>query len=471
MTASMTNTPGSTRGATHAQQYRATWRWHFFAGVIVVPFLLVLAITGLVMVYYTSVQTPLGERIVVEVREQEPTSPLQQMAAASAALPGATVTQFIPPHTAGSSAQFELTRADDAYAVDVDPYSNEVLRVVDKNRTPYAMAHRIHGSLLLDDVGDVVLEMVAGLALLLIVTGPYMWLRRRQAAPTQESSRRSLWRRWHLLSGLYSALLLCFFLLSGLAWTNIWGGKFVQAWSSFPAEKWGPLSLSGVNHAAMNHGVEKEVPWALEQTPLPASTSHAQHADADHAGHAEPASHAGHAARAAVNLDTVNQLARDIGFGPRYRINLPQDANGVYTISSTSMTGDIDAPGEERTVHVDRHSGEIVAEVGFADYSLMAKSMAVGIGVHQANMGWWNIAMNVLACVAVIFLCVSGTLLWWLRRPAGSRALPVPPRIAGLPLRSGLTVLLVVMGIAFPLLGAALVAGLLVYALFGRAQA
>ncbi|MBK6736489.1 MAG: PepSY domain-containing protein [Haliea sp.] len=96
--------------------------------------------------------------------------------------------------------------------------------------------------------------------------------RRRQAAPAQESSRRGIWRRWHLLTGLYSAVLLCFFLLSGLAWTNIWGGKFVQAWSSFPAEKWGPLSLSGVNHAAMNHGVAKEVPWGLEQTPLPAST-------------------------------------------------------------------------------------------------------------------------------------------------------------------------------------------------------
>ena len=457
-------TSANTRSANNAQQYRATWRWHFFAGVIVVPFLLVLAITGLVMVYYTSVQTPLGERLVVDAQGQEPTSPMQQMAAASAALPGATVTQYISASTPGSTAQFELTRAEDAYAVDVDPYSNKVLRVVDKNRTPYALAHRIHGSLLLEDVGDVVLEVVAGLALLLIVTGPYMWLRRRQSAPAQESSRRGIWRRWHLLTGLYSAVLLCFFLLSGLAWTNIWGGKFVQAWSSFPAEKWGPLSLSGVNHAAMNHGVVKEVPWGLEQTPLPASNAHAQHAD--HVGHAQPASHANNHgeqdARAVGNLDTVDALARDIGFGPRYRINLPQDADGVYTISTTTMTGDADVPGDERTVHVDRHSGEIVAEVGFADYSLMAKSMAVGIGIHQANMGWWNIAMNVLACAAVIFLCVSGTLLWWLRRPAGSRPLPVAPRIAGLPLRSGLTVLLVAMGVAFPLLGAALLAALLV---------
>ncbi len=62
------------------------------------------------------------------------------------------------------------------------------------------------------------------------------------------------------------------------------------------------------------------------------------------------------------------------------------------------MNGDIDRPGDERTVHVDRHSGEVVAEVGFADYSLLAKSMAVGIAVHQGSMGWWSIALDVLAC-------------------------------------------------------------------------
>ena len=70
-------------------------------------------------------------------------------------------------------------QAEDAYVVDIDPYSNRVMRIVDKNHTPYAWAHRIHGSLLLGDAGDVILEVVAGLAFLLIVTGPYMWLRQR----------------------------------------------------------------------------------------------------------------------------------------------------------------------------------------------------------------------------------------------------------------------------------------------------
>ncbi len=109
-----------------------------------------------------------------------------------------------------------------------------MLRVVDKDSTLYALAHRIHGTLLLGEIGDTVVEVVAGLALLMLATGVYMWFQRRAAVPASVIVPRSSWRRWHQLIGLYAAVLLSFFLLSGLAWTNVWGGKLVQPWNSFP---------------------------------------------------------------------------------------------------------------------------------------------------------------------------------------------------------------------------------------------
>ncbi len=439
-----------------APRYRATWRWHFFAGVFVVPFLLVLATTGLIMLYYSTVQTPLGEPLFVNTVAGSTNSPTAQLAAANAALPHGKVMQYIPAPTPDRPVQFELIRASSTYVIDVDPYTNQVLRVVDKDSTPYALARRIHSTLLLGDFGDVLLEVVAGLALLLVATGTYMWLQQRKKTPVPQSSRRVRWRRWHLSTGVYAALGLCFFLVSGLAWTNLWGGTFVQAWGSFPAEKWGPVLLSDNVHSAMNHGASKEVPWGLEQTPLPASAREVGAHDTN--------------ADATITLDVVDQLARDIGFGPRYRINLPDGADGVYTISRDSMNGETERPGDERTVHLDRHSGKVLAEVGFDDYSLLAKSMAVGIAVHQGSMGWWSIALNTLVCLAVIFLCLSGTLLWWLRRPAQSKWLPVPPPVAGLPLRSLLTLLLVLLGMALPLLGATLIVALLVHFLVGRVR-
>jgi len=40
--------------------YAVAWRWHFYAGLYVVPFLLMLALTGLVMVFFTGFQDRLG---------------------------------------------------------------------------------------------------------------------------------------------------------------------------------------------------------------------------------------------------------------------------------------------------------------------------------------------------------------------------------------------------------------------------
>ena len=48
------------------------------------------------------------------------------------------------------------------------------------------------------------------------------------------------------------------------------------------------------------------------------------------------------------------------------------------------------------------------AEAAFADYSLVAKGMAVGIELHQGDLGLWNAALNLLFCAGVALLCISG---------------------------------------------------------------
>ena len=89
----------------------------------------------------------------------------------------------------------------------------------------------------------------------------------------------------------------------------------------------------------------------------------------------------------------------------------------MYTISANTMSGDLGQPTGDRTVHVDRHSGRVLADIGFADYGAMAKTMAVVIALHQGDMGLWNALLNLAACLAVVALCVAGVAMWWLRRP------------------------------------------------------
>ena len=97
----------------------------------------------------------------------------------------------------------------------------------------------------------------------------------------------------------------------------------------------------------------------------------------------------------------------------------PDDATGVFSVIGYAF----DAPSDEQTVHVGRYGGEVESTYGFADYPLLAKVVSQGIGLHEGrSLGRWSFWGSALMCLAVIFMCVSGPLMWWRRRPRGAAA-------------------------------------------------
>src|SRR5690606_35504973 len=159
----------------------------------------------------------------------------------------------------------------------VDPYRGEVLRRVDKARTPFAWAERWHGTLLMGDLGDRLIETAAWAALLMLLTGAVLWWPR--GAMTWASrwrvegraTGRGWWRWLRASLGVGTGLLLIGFLATGVSWTGVTGEKWLQAWSSFPAQKWYAVPASATPHAALNTAGLQEVPWGLAQAPMPAS--------------------------------------------------------------------------------------------------------------------------------------------------------------------------------------------------------
>lgn len=430
--------------------YLAAWRWHFYAGIYVIPFLLMLSFTGLIMLFGDQIDSVQFREQLFVTEGTQLMSAEAQLLTAQEAFPDATLSEFIPATQPDRSTQISARMEDGRnLTIFVNPYTNEVLGSLDKDTTWYAWANGIHGSFMLGERGDTLIEIAAGLGVMLVITGLYLWLPRdrqklRQAfLPRLRGKGRKIWRDLHASVGFYASLGLLFFLISGLSWTNVWGGQFVQAWNSFPAEKWGAVSLSADTHADLNHGVLDEVPWALEQTPLPASGSLA----------GQP----GIPADFPVNVDTVMAFARDNGF-TGYRVNLPMDAEGVYTISADTMSGDITNATQDRTVHIDQYSGNVLGEVGFADYSLMAKGMAAGIALHQGDMGAWNMIGNLLFISGILFITISGIVMWWLRRPKGMLRLSAPPMPKDMPLWKGAVFIMLLLSLAFPLVGITLLA-------------
>ncbi|MCL6283598.1 PepSY domain-containing protein [Ruegeria sp. 2012CJ41-6] len=440
--------PVANTGQTKLAQkfYFAAWRWHFYAGIFVIPFLIMLAVTGLMMMFLTQFDGRDGEKIAVAV-QGEALSVSEQAEAALAAVPGKVV-EWIGPKADNLATVFRVKGETGQLMAAVDPYTGSVIETWDRRAGWYDLADNIHSTLLIGDTGDRLIEVAAGLALVLVLTGLYLWWPRGNAlaafVPNLKARGRALWKSLHAVVGFWMSLLLVLFLISGLSWAGVWGGMMVQPWSSFPAEKWDNVPLSDDTHASMNHGNQNDVPWALEQTPMPESGSNV--------------GEAGIPAGTTIDIDTLVTLGLSLGMENRFRIAYPGDDTGVWTLNRDSMSGDSTDPMVDRTVHVDQYTGKILADVRFEDYSLMGQSMAVGIPFHMGLMGTWNFVLNVVFCLSVIFVCASGVVMWIKRRPSRAGRLAAPPLPADLPFWKGAVFIGLITSMAFPLVGLTLLA-------------
>ena len=432
--------------STPSRFYLAAWRWHFYAGLFVIPFLTALAVTGMMMMYIGFFDGRDGEKITVQVPPHpDALSVSDQATAALANLPGGTLVEWLKGRSENSVSVFRIAHDGTQFMVAVDPYAGDVVESWNRRQGWYDLADGIHSDLLLGTPGDRLLEIAAGLAIVLIITGIYLWWPRDMSlvqalVPDMRHRGRALWKTLHVHIGFYVSVFLLAFLITGMAWTGIWGGKIVQAWSTFPAEKWDNVPLSDETHDSMNHGAVSDQPWALEQTQMPASGSDA---GVD-----------GTAPGVPVDIDSVAALAASIGFNARYRIAYPRSETGVWTINQDTMSADAEDPFSDRTVHVDQYSGKVLANVAFADYSAAGKAMAVGIPFHMGLMGLWNLVLNTLVCLSVVFLSVSGVVMWWMRRPKGIALRVFAPKTPDdLPHWRGAMILMLAVSLAFPLAG------------------
>ena len=82
--------------------YFLTWRWHFYAGLFVIPFMLMLSITGLVMLLDDELESALyPEALIVQSSATDTMVPISdQLNAVKAQYPDGTVTQFITAKSA-----------------------------------------------------------------------------------------------------------------------------------------------------------------------------------------------------------------------------------------------------------------------------------------------------------------------------------------------------------------------------------
>ena len=438
--------------------YRMIWRWHFYAGLLVAPLLVILAVTGAIYLF----NDELNDAIYPELRfapERTATLPPGRLIDnALAAVPGVATRIDMPADPRRTAQVFVTPRHGEPLRVFVDPGSGRVLGSYVYSATLVGFADVMHGSLMIGTLGDRIVELAACWALVLIATGLYLWWPRRAQkiagaiAPRLQAKGRVFWRDLHAVTGFYTAAFIAFLVLTGLPWAGLWGDGLNRVANTLGVGYPAAYRTHGApaNAITMKSAVG-EAPWTLENAPLPVSRP-APAAGDPHAGHT------GHDAMPAsplpldtssVTVDQVAALLAGHGLGGDYRLSLPQGADGVYTAYTYP-----DRPQGQRTLHLDRYSGQLLAEVDYADYGWVAKAVELGVALHMGNyFGVANQIVMLLACVGVVALVITGAIMWWSRRPAGK--LGAPAATSKLPLR-GAALITLLLGAIFPLVGLSL---------------
>ena len=247
-----------------------------------------------------------------------------------------------------------------------------------------------------------------------------------------------------LLGLLLGAGFLLLLLLSGMTWTGFWGKQYADLWNRFPVAMWNDVPKSDIEARSLNTANRQTVPWAMENTPMPVSGAHAEHMA--HAARTSGPAAPGITLQAVVDTATARQVEAG------YSITLPTTATGVFTIAVFA-----DDPRNDATLHVDQYTGEVLADVRWQHYSNVARATEMGVMLHEGKLfGPLNQIVMLLVCLMILLSSVSGLVIWWKRRPQGG--LGVPPLRHDLPTWKAGVAIMLALAIAFPLVGASLIA-------------
>lgn len=438
----MTNQPAHkhSKKKKRAALYQTLWKWHFYAGLIFAPFLLILAVTGAVYLFKPQFETFLYSDYYQVTESGEKVSAAEQVQAAEAEYPSAVTTAFRPGESPTRSSEVKLQNGGDSLTVFVNPYSGETMGSLNDEDRIMDKIEEIHGELMAGTTGDRIVELAASWAVVLIGTGLYLWLPNRKKGPggvwfPRLNKGKKIFRRdLHAVPAFWISAGMLFLIMTGLPWSGFWGTNF-QNMATNTGEGYPPSIWTG---SAPTSDIETkdiaEVPWAAETLDVPASDIQGL---------------------TPVSINDVVQKAEQLDVHSSYSVYYPDTPEGVYTLSAFPPRAQ-----DEATVHIDQYTGAVLANYQFDDYGWLGKTVALGITLHKGTQfGLFNQLLSLLICLGIILVVVSGFYLWLKKNPG--HGIGAPKEMDNKSSKP-FFVLLIVLGLLFPLAGMSLLIAFLI---------
>ncbi|QFZ23060.1 PepSY-associated TM helix domain-containing protein [Saccharothrix syringae] len=402
-------------------------RFHFYAGVLVGPFVLIAALTGVLYAATPQLESWLySDHLRVPASEQ--TVPLsEQVKAAVATRPDDQWVAVRPSPGPGETTRVLFAGDGDARpTVFVDPGTGAVVGTLDTYGTSGVLPLRttideIHRNLLLGEPGRLYSELAASWLWVVALGGVFLWFSRRRAQRVKTTTKR------HATLGLWVLAGALFLSATGLTWSTYAGENVADLRAAL---NWSTPALGG-NDDHAGHDMSDPIPVFPGE------------------------------------VDSVLETARTEGGidAARIEITAPPMAGMAWYVT------EIERGWPTQVDAIAISGGEVSEQVRFSDYPLAAKLARWGIDAHMGVLfGWPNQILLLALGLGLVTMVVLGYRMWWLRRPTRGFGRPVPRGQWRKVPRAQLVVVLVVaaaVGWFIPLFGLSLLAFLAVDAFLG----
>lgn len=422
--------------------YQSVWRWHFYAGIIFAPFLILLAVSGGAYLFKPQIEGQLYKDLLT-VREvgQVRMSPDALSAAVRKENPGLAIQSLTLPSDARSTVKMSVVQGGVPTTLYADPYTGKIAGTLDSDKTFSAVFKKLHSQLLLPGtLPNRIVELAACWGLVLTVTGLYLWWPRGRFSVwgtllprLGKPGNRLFWRDLHAVPAFWLSILILALILTGLPWSGVLGGQIDKAANATNTNNppYAYSFMGAPESVTRAKDIAADLPWAAESLPVPASAP----------GGYVP-----------ITVDEVAGIADRQHVQRPYTITLPSGETGVYTISTADAK-----PWDSATLHVDQYSGTVLTDVRYEQYGVMAKLITLGIAFHEGKLfGIANQLLGLLACLGLILISAGSYVMWRKRAPAGKLGAPNKPREKKASI--GVLIIMAVLGVLMPLVGLSLLA-------------
>lgn len=409
---------------------RSVWRWHFYAGLFCIPFVIVLSVSGSIYLFKAEIESWL-ERSYDRLEAGGPArTAAEEVAAALAAVPGSTFKAYeLPRRVPGGSASATRVMVDrdgETIRVYVHPTTLDVLAALPERDRFMRRVARLHGELLLGDAGSMLVELAASWAVVMILTGLWLWWPRQARTlagvvyPRLRSGSRVFWLDLHAVTGVWISGCALSLLASGLPWATSWGAYLKLA-----------RRLTGTAAAQ---------DWSSGRA------ARGGHGDHDHGG--------GRGDLDLTALDRVTTAAEGLRFEPPVTIAPQGGSEGAWVVKSETQN----RPRRAEAV-IDGARGVVKSRRDFRDRHVIDRIVGYGIAAHEGRLfGWPNQVIGLVTACGLVLVSASGATMWWRRRQPGTLGAPPATVAEGSRGALALGMAILALGVWLPLFGVTLVA-------------